>query len=56
MQLVSILPPPRGRRECQGEIHVMIDNFTDVTLANSDDGLCLHSTLYEHTYKMAGIL
>ena len=29
----------------QGGIHVMIDYFTDFTLANSDDGLCLESTL-----------
>jgi len=45
MQLTSILPPPSGHRECQGGIHVMIDYFTDITLANSDDGLCLDSTL-----------
>jgi hypothetical protein len=29
----------------QDGIHVMIDYFTDFTLANSDDGLCLESTL-----------
>jgi len=40
----------------QDGIPVIIDYFTDATLANSDDGLCLDSTLYEHTYKMAGIL
>jgi len=42
--------------QSQNEIHVMIDYFTNVTLANSDDGLCLQSTLYEHTYEMARIL
>jgi hypothetical protein len=42
--------------QSQDEIHVMIDYFTDITLANSDDGLCLDSTLHEHTYKIAGIL
>jgi hypothetical protein len=34
----------------------MMDYFTDITLANSDDGLCLDSTLYKYTYEMAGIL
>jgi hypothetical protein len=29
----------------QDGIHVMIDYFTDFTMANSDDGLCLESTL-----------
>ena len=29
----------------QHGIHVMIDYFADFTLANSDDGLCLESTL-----------
>jgi hypothetical protein len=29
----------------QDGIHVMIDYFTDFTLANSDDGLCPESTL-----------
>jgi hypothetical protein len=42
--------------QSQDEIHVMIDVSTDVTVANSDVGICLESTLYEHTYKMAGTL
>ena len=29
----------------QDGIHVMIDYFTDFTLANSGDGLCLESTV-----------
>jgi hypothetical protein len=40
----------------QNEIQVMIDYFTDVNLANSDDCLCLESTLYEDTYQMAEML
>jgi len=31
--------------QSQDEIHVMIDYFTDITLANSDDAQCLESTL-----------
>jgi len=35
-------------------IHLMINNFTNVTLAHSDTGLYVESTLYKHIYKMAG--
>jgi len=42
--------------QSQGGIHVMIDHLTNITLANSEDGLCQDSTLYVPTYKMAGIL
>jgi len=31
--------------QSQDEIHEMIDYFTDITLSNSDDGLCRNSTL-----------
>jgi hypothetical protein len=31
--------------QSQYEIHLMINYFTDITLANSDDGLYLESTL-----------
>jgi hypothetical protein len=42
--------------QSQDEDHVMMNYFSDVTAANSDDGLCLDSTLYKYTYEMAGIL
>jgi hypothetical protein len=35
----------------QGGIHVMIDYFTDIALANSDDGLCLDSTFLQTKQK-----
>jgi hypothetical protein len=35
----------------QGGIDVMIDYFTDITLANSDDGLCLDSTFLQTKQK-----
>jgi len=37
--------------QSQDEIHVMIDYFTDVKLANSDDGLCLESTFLQTQRK-----
>jgi hypothetical protein len=35
----------------QGGIHVMIDYFTDITLANSNDGQCLDSTFLQTKQK-----
>jgi len=40
----------------RGRIQVIIDYSTDITLANSDEGLCLDSTLYKYTYEKAGII
>jgi len=37
-------------------IHLIIDSFTYVTLANSNAGLLLESTLFIHTYKVARIV
>jgi len=40
---------------CRDGIHLMMVYFADVTLANSNHDLWLESTLYKHTYEMAGI-
>ena len=48
MQLAFIVPPPNCNRNQEG-IHVMVDYLTDFTLANSDDGLCLETTLWSES-------
>jgi hypothetical protein len=41
---------------CEGKMHVTIDEFPDHTQSNSEDNLCLDSTLYNHNDEIAGIL